>query len=99
VLALAPPAQSGPVGGRSKVWAPAGLTTLCEQDNGVVKGWITVGGALSVLPLPIWPWVPDQSLSHYMTHAVSVALQVPILVLSLRRLRGSATGTLAHLPP
>jgi hypothetical protein len=49
----------------------------------------TVGGALSVLPLPIWPWVPDQNLGHYVTHAIAFGLEVPLVILSVRRLNGS----------
>jgi hypothetical protein len=48
-----------------------------------------IGGALSVLPLPIWPFVPPQTLSHYLAHAVFAAAQVPLIVLSARRLRSA----------
>ena len=47
-----------------------------------------VGGAiLSVLPLPFLPFAPEQSLYHYLFHALYAALQVPLIVLCMRRLR------------
>ena len=47
--------------------------------------WATlnlVGGALSVLPLPILPFEPEQTLRHYSFHLLYAATQVPLLVLS-----------------
>ena len=47
-----------------------------------------VGGAvLSVLPLPILPFSPDQSLHHYLFHGLYGVLQVPLIVLCIARLR------------
>jgi hypothetical protein len=44
-----------------------------------------LGGAiLSVLPLPFLPFTPDQSLHHYLSHALYGALQLPLLVTSRR---------------
>lgn len=48
------------------------------------------GGVLTVLPLPILPFVPEQTVDHYLVHVVYVLGQVPLLVVSilaLRRLR------------
>ena len=40
-----------------------------------------IGGAvLSVLPLPILPFAPDQSLRHYLFHGVYGVLQLPLIV-------------------
>jgi hypothetical protein len=51
-----------------------------------------VGGAvLSVLPLPILPFTPDQSLHHYLFHGLYGVLQVPLIVLCVARLRRRAT--------
>jgi hypothetical protein len=45
------------------------------------------GGLLSVLPLPLWPYQPEQSLRHYAVHALYALLQVPLLVTVTRYLR------------
>ncbi|GAB0103961.1 hypothetical protein JMUB6875_29350 [Nocardia sp. JMUB6875] len=51
-------------------------------------GWLNlVGGALSVLPLPIWPFYPEQTLHHYAWHAMYAVLQIPLLVVATRYLR------------
>ena len=40
-----------------------------------------IGGALlSVLPLPILPFYPEQSLQHYAAHAIYGLAQVPLIV-------------------
>jgi hypothetical protein len=45
--------------------------------------WITlnlvVGAVLSVLPLSIWPFTPDQSTGHYMSHLLYAITQLPAL--------------------
>ncbi len=50
-------------------------------------GWLhLVRGALSVLPLPLLPYVPDQSPRHYAAHALYAAAQLPlVLAFSARR--------------
>lgn len=58
-------------------------------------GWLhMIGGAvLSVLPLAVLPFEPEQSVRHYAFHAVYGVLQVPLLVVltpSLRRSRAKA---------
>jgi hypothetical protein len=52
-------------------------------------GWLHAigGGLLSVLPLPLWPYQPEQSLRHYAVHALYAVLQVPLLVTVTRYLR------------
>lgn len=51
-------------------------------------GWVVLnligGGILSVLPLPLLPWVPEQSLAHYAVHVVYAAAQLPALWLLAR---------------
>ncbi len=57
-------------------------------------GWgmlnLTIGGIVSVLPLPILPFVPEQSLAHYAAHVVYAVGQVPLVVLAYRALRQDA---------
>ena len=48
-------------------------------------GWAMlnlVGGALSVLPLPILPFYPEQSLRHYAFHLVYAVTQIPLILLT-----------------
>ena len=74
-----------------ETWVPVAITVLLgvallkRASTGVfvaTMGWavivIVVGGA-SVLPLPIWPFTPEQTLSHYTAHAVYALAQLPLL--------------------
>jgi len=45
---------------------------------------LVLGGILSVLPLTIWPWSPEQSIGHYAAHAIYALAQAPLLWLLLR---------------
>ena len=62
-----------------------------------ILGWallnLVIGGVLSVFPLPIWPWVPEQSVSHYLAHVVYALGQLPVIgvaVAAVRARRGMA---------
>jgi len=54
----------------------------------VLAGWVLLnlvgGGILSVLPLSIFPFVPEQSVGHYLVHALYAVAQVPLLVIAWR---------------
>lgn len=52
-----------------------------------------VGGFLSVLPLPILPYVPAQTPSHYFVHVIYAAAQLPLIALSIGRLRSFSKST------
>jgi len=55
--------------------------------------WATlnlVGGALSVLPLPVLPFEPEQTLRHYSFHALYAVTQIPLIVVSARLVLGRA---------
>ncbi len=44
-----------------------------------------LGGAIiSVLPLPFLPFLPEQSLGHYLSHLFLGIAQVPLIVIPLR---------------
>ena len=62
---------------------------------GFLLGWtllhFAVGGLLSVLPWPFLPFVPEQTLQHYIAHAVYAACQVPLLAVLLRLRPGRAS--------
>jgi hypothetical protein len=49
-----------------------------------------IGGAASVLPLPLWPYHPEQSVRHYLFHALYALTQLPLLTLAHREWRGRA---------
>ena len=54
-------------------------------------GWALlnlVGGALSVLPLAVLPFEPEQTRRHYSFHLLYAATQVPLLVVSYRLVVG-----------
>jgi hypothetical protein len=54
-------------------------------------GWALlnlVGGTLSVLPLPVLPFEPEQTLRHYSFHLVYAASQLPLIVVSYRLATG-----------
>ena len=51
---------------------------------------LLLGAALSVLPLPIWPWAPEQSAAHYTSHLVYGLIQIPLLIVAYR---SQPTGT------
>lgn len=54
-------------------------------------GWALlnlVGGTLSVLPLPVLPFEPEQTLRHYTFHLVYAATQVPLLMMSYQLVSG-----------
>ena len=54
-------------------------------------GWgvlnFTIGAVVTILPLPILPFSPEQSFTHYGAHLVYGVGQVPLLLLAYRALR------------
>ncbi len=77
---------------------PVGLTTAWwwgfsgSMRDGlawVLVAWLVlnavVGGLLSVLPLPIWPFDPAQTLGHYAVHAIYAVSQLPLAWLAWPR--------------
>jgi hypothetical protein len=62
---------------------PRGLTKAL-LGTGVIQ---VLGGAIiSVLPLPILPYIPDQSLQHYISHVGYGIAQLPLIGVTLRAL-------------
>jgi thiamine transporter ThiT len=57
---------------------------------------LLIGGVVSVLPLAVLPFVPEQSPSHYLVHVVYALGQVPLVLLSLRALRGRPASVAEH---
>jgi hypothetical protein len=46
------------------------------------------GGILSVIPLPFWPFHPEQTVFHYLMHVEYVLTQIPLIVILLRQPSG-----------
>jgi hypothetical protein len=46
-----------------------------------------IGALLTVLPLPVWPFTPDQSLAHYMAHMIYAILQLPLIVFLISQMK------------
>ena len=59
-------------------------------------GWgilnLVIGGIVSVLPLSILPFVPEQSVTHYGAHVVYALGQIPLIVLGYRAVRAPTAG-------
>lgn len=50
---------------------------------------VLVGGVVTVLPVPFLPFAPEQTLSHYLAHAIYIAAGLPLTIASLRIFRAS----------
>lgn len=54
-------------------------------------GWallnLVIGGIVTVLPLAILPFTPEQSLDHYLAHVVYAVGQLPLTLLAVAALR------------
>jgi hypothetical protein len=66
-------------------------------------GWgvlnLVIGGIVTVLPLAILPFVPEQSVTHYAAHVVYALGQFPLVVLGYRALRApTAAGDRVWAP-
>jgi hypothetical protein len=53
---------------------------------------LVIGGIVSVLPLSILPFEPEQSVTHYGAHVVYGVGQLPLIILACRALRASSTS-------
>ena len=74
-----------------ETWVPAAITVLLgvillrRPSSGVFVAaavWavlVIVFGGASVLPLPIWPFTPEQTVSHYTAHLIYALAQLPLL--------------------
>ena len=50
---------------------------------------VLIGGVVTVLPLPFLPFAPEQTLSHYIAHAIYIAAGLPLTIAALRIFRAS----------
>ena len=72
---------------RSRLAAPSRLSLLAWTLLNLAGG-----GILTVLPLPFLPFVPEQSLSHYLAHAIYSLAQLPLLWMVLASVRSPVTA-------
>ena len=98
-LPLSPidPENSGPMLVAVLLGLAYALRPTSKAVAAAALGWgvlnLVIGGIVTVLPLPILPFVPEQTLTHYGAHVVYTLGQVPLVVLSYRALRlASALG-------
>lgn len=71
---------------KSRLAAPSRLSLLAWTLLN-----LAVGGILTVLPLPFLPFVPEQSPSHYLAHAIYSLAQLPLLWMVLASVRSPVT--------
>jgi hypothetical protein len=61
------------------------LTTAAFLAWALIQG--IVGGVLSVVPFPFWPYDPPQTLWHYAAHVIYAAAQIPLILALVAGLR------------
>jgi phosphate/sulfate permease len=92
--------NSGPIGFALILGGAYALRPDSKAVAAAALGWgvlnLVIGGIVSVLPLSVLPFVPEQSISHYGAHVVYTLGQVPLVLLSYRALRRPATSTQAR---
>jgi hypothetical protein len=60
---------------------------------------LVIGGIVTVLPLSILPFEPEQSMTHYGAHVVYAVGQLPLIVLAYRALRAPSAAADAAPSP
>ena len=92
-LPLSPidPQNAGPIGFAAILGAAYAVRPGSKVIASVALGWgvlnLVIGGIVTVLPLSILPFVPEQSVTHYMAHVVYTVGQIPLVVLAYRAIR------------
>ena len=69
---------------------------------GLLLVWAVVnvlGAILTVLPLPILPFEPEQSVSHYLFHVLYGATQLPLIWAAIVSLRATGSRESGAKPP
>jgi hypothetical protein len=83
--------NSGPILVAALLGVAYALNPGSKAVAAAALGWgmlnLVIGGVVSVLPLSILPFVPEQSITHYGAHVVYTLGQVPLVVLAYRALR------------
>lgn len=88
--------NSGPIAFAGMLGVAYALRPDSRAVAAAALGWgvlnLVIGGIVSVLPLTILPFVPEQSVTHYGAHVVYAVGQIPLVVLSYRAVRARATA-------
>ncbi len=88
--------NSGPL-----VVAAGLLGTYCMASHArsvamAILGWallnLVIGGIVTVLPLPVLPFEPEQSVGHYLAHVGYSLGQVPLTLLALSAIRQGSSA-------
>ena len=82
--------NSGPIAFAGILGMAYAVSPDSKAVAAVLLGWgvlnLVIGGIVSVLPLPVLPFVPEQSVTHYGAHVVYTLGQVPLVLLAYRAL-------------
>ena len=83
--------NSGPILFAALIGVAYALWPASRAVAAVALGWgvlnLVIGAIITVLPLAILPFVPEQSVTHYAAHVVYGLGQLPLVVLAYRALR------------
>lgn len=93
--------NSGPIAFAAILGVAYALRPASKVVAAAALGWgvlnLVIGGIVTVLPLSILPFVPEQSVTHYAAHVVYALGQVPLVVLGYRALPGLAAPSPAEI--
>jgi len=91
--------NAGPIGFAALLGVAYALRPSSTIVAGAALGWgvlnLVIGGIVTVLPLAILPFEPEQSVTHYAAHIVYAGGQVPLVVLASRALRATSATRVA----
>ena len=91
-LAIGDLENSGPLVVALVLWVAYWRRGASRAVQWALLGWallnLVIGGIVTVLPLAILPFTPEQSLDHYLAHVVYAVGQVPLTLLAIAALRG-----------
>lgn len=90
-LALGDLENSGPLAVAVVLWLAYWRRGGSRAVQWALLGWallnLVIGGIVTVLPLAVLPFVPGQSLDHYLAHVVYAVGQIPLTLLAIAALR------------
>lgn len=94
--------NSGPLFVAAGLGISYALSRGSKAATAAALGWgllnLVIGGMVSVLPLPILPFVPEQSLTHYGAHVVYTLGQAPLVLAAWRALRSPRPRGIGQAP-
>lgn len=106
-LPIYAPETIGPAATYGALFVWVRLSPAAALPRMVLMSWtglnLLVGGILTAMPLPIWPFAPEQTPEHYTAHVIYAASEVPLIWLLARsrqahpRDRGPELGSLGPM--